>query len=202
MKLLLIIFFLICLSGCCGPEAEVAYAEENMNIDTLSEHNFESFTDTNEIAELTNEDLPKITHREAIGIWVVPDDKSEFGRNSWMAFPLPGIFNYDGKYVTTSLPYFLIDEPTRFQPATWINEDGIYKLKTAWHDDSLFCVSPLNREDFIACFTDTSFFRTDVYEDTIFHTWVYEKVAKEDLPEKDGFILKKRTVFNYELTER
>lgn len=137
---------------------------------------------------------PEISHPKAIGIWIPeqidPDKDAKIVAMTW-----PLIFSYDGTYVTLRA---YTDAATFF--GSWQSKDGYYKLKSFWHGDSLFYLSPLHRKTFVAKFSGSSFLKTDAYDD-VSYRWKYNRIEKKDVPDYLQAILKRRAAFNYELTK-
>lgn len=143
----------------------------------------------------------KISHPKAIGIWKIPDGESSISQirmndqdsieSLWIALAWPSLFKYDGTYITG---HFFERNGT----AIWMSQDDHYKLKTSWHGDSLFYFSPFHRHEFVACFHDTVFLSTEVFMDTLVHTWVYQRITAKELT-KDAPILKESAPFDYSL---
>ncbi len=147
--------------------------------------------------------LPKIVRPEAIGYWMIPTEDSGLEHTtskgiSLLCITWPGAFRYDGRYLTISMP--IIDNATLATPLKWISKDEHYKFKTSWKGDSLFYTSPWHREEFMACFKDSLFVRTEPC-DTLNHDWKFYKVGPEELTDSWKPLIRQRAVFNYELSE-
>lgn len=198
------IIFLISLMSCnCRSDETIAESKSTSSttrMDAKDEANNSSRAKKSNSPQDSSASLtdhsgnPKIFHPEAIGIWVpqqiVPDKNASVVAMTW-----PLMFSYDGTYVTLQA---YTDAATI--SGSWQSKDGYYKLKTFWHGDSLFYVSPLHSSTYVANFSGSSFLKTDTYDD-VSYRWKYNRIEKKDVPDYLQAILKRRAAFNYELTK-
>lgn len=138
----------------------------------------------------------EIKFPEAIGIWMVPVEKILPEDGKPVILMVPSIFKYDGIYLTRNI--LIINGGTPSTPNKWLSKDGYYKLKTEWHEDSLFYHSPFGTTDFMAKLIDGKFQLSDVFQN-VNHSWVFEMISEKEVPEYLKPILKKRKVFDYSL---
>jgi hypothetical protein len=204
-KLAYIFISIIIIIGCNSVENKTAEKTKDHNDSSTNHSTKNEITKikikdsiaSNKIQHQESTPATIIQHPEAVGIWMVPVEKAKFEANGWGASPMPGIFIYDGTYLTLNILF--VESGTRAVPLKWPSKDGYYKVKTVWQQDSLFYLSPFGT-DFMAQSTNGKFHNTFRYEGYE-HIWEFEKITAKEVPEYYKPLLKKRKVFDYRLLE-
>lgn len=110
--------------------------------------------------------------------------------------PWPPAFKYDGVYLT--LLFLVLESPLSSAYQYPKSEDGYYKLKASWHEDSLFYLSPFNQATFLAIYNNKQFSRTELYEKSTWQTWEYDLLTEKEVSEYSKPLLKQRAVYEYQ----
>ncbi|MES2555295.1 MAG: hypothetical protein V4604_04040 [Bacteroidota bacterium] len=149
------------------------------------------------IANPASEKVAYHPHGDSVlGIWKVTKDsyhEGMDGENHWVLGVYPGIFNYDGTYITTA--YFCL---WRHTIPKWVREDGYYKLRSKWSGDTLAYLTPLGDWNNVGVFRNGLFASTSVVNDSsyVIH---FEKIVRSEVPDYEKVIFNPRKPHNYAL---
>ncbi len=134
-----------------------------------------------------------IFSNEKEGLWMIDEERSIMGEGQILTPAFHNtIFKFDGTYITMRL---------FFWSWTPYSEDGFYKLKTKWSNDTLLYLSPLSvwEPDWV----ELGVYKNKTYTSNYVNgngdscKWVYRKISMAEVSNADKAVLIKRELFKY-----
>lgn len=132
-------------------------------------------------------------NHEAEGLWMIDTERSIMGEGQILSSSFENtIFKYDGTFITM-----------RWYSWSWTpySQDGFYKLKTKWNNDTLLYLSPMSQWEplweEVAVYKNKNFTKQDVNGNGDSCKWVFRKISISEVIEADKAILIKRELYKY-----